>query len=134
MAKKTAKKATKKPTAKKQMTKSELIQKLTDAHGDSLKRRDVKSLLETLAEIGYAELKKKGAFVLPGFAKLVVVKKPATKARKGINPFTGEPTISRRSRPARSSRAARSRRPRTRSLSSARSTHSQLLMPLLRAE
>jgi nucleoid DNA-binding protein len=31
--------------------------------------------------------------VLPGFAKFVVVKKPATKARKGINPFTKEPTI-----------------------------------------
>ena len=26
-------------------------------------------------------------------AKIVVVKKPATKARKGINPFTKEPTI-----------------------------------------
>ncbi|MGD9932838.1 MAG: HU family DNA-binding protein, partial [Dehalococcoidia bacterium] len=28
----------------------------------------------------------------PGFAKFVVVKKAATKSRKGINPFTGEPT------------------------------------------
>ena len=27
-------------------------------------------------------------FVLPGFAKFVVVKKPAKPARKGINPFT----------------------------------------------
>jgi hypothetical protein len=31
-------------------------------------------------------------FVVPGFAKFVVIKKPATKARKGTNPFTGEPT------------------------------------------
>jgi len=31
--------------------------------------------------------------VLPGFAKFVVIKKPATKARKGINPFTKEPTM-----------------------------------------
>ena len=30
---------------------------------------------------------------MPGFAKFVVVKKKATKARKGINPFTGEPTV-----------------------------------------
>jgi DNA-binding protein HU-beta len=30
---------------------------------------------------------------VPGFAKFVVTEKPATKARKGINPFTKEPTI-----------------------------------------
>ena len=29
-------------------------------------------------------------FTIPGLMKLRVVKKPATKARKGINPFTGE--------------------------------------------
>ena len=49
--------------------------------------------LESLADVGYKELKKAGAFLLPGFAKFVVIKKPATKARKGINPFTKEPTI-----------------------------------------
>ena len=36
-------------------------------------------------------MKKNGVFVLPGFAKFVVVKKPAVKERKGINPFTKEP-------------------------------------------
>ena len=30
---------------------------------------------------------------MPGFAKFVVIKKPATKARKGLNPFTKEPTV-----------------------------------------
>ena len=40
--------------------------------------------------IGHTELKKTGVFVLPGFAKFVVVKKPARPARKGINPFTKE--------------------------------------------
>eukprot|EP00666_Eupelagonemidae_sp_cell4sb_P010954 gene10954-8941_t len=39
----------------------------------------------------YALLKKNGKFVLPGFAKFVVKKKKATKARKGVNPFTKEP-------------------------------------------
>ena len=78
---------------KKMMNKSELIRRLTEAHGDTMKRRDVKSMLETLVSIGYTELKKTGTFLLPGFVKLVVVKKPATKARKGINPFTGEPTV-----------------------------------------
>ena len=75
------------------MSKSELIQKITDKYADTLKRKDVKGVLETLAVLGYKELKKNGAFVVPGFAKFVVVKKPATKARKGINPFTKEPTI-----------------------------------------
>ena len=36
---------------------------------------------------------KLGAFTLPGLAKVTLVKKPATKERKGINPFTKEPTI-----------------------------------------
>jgi Bacterial DNA-binding protein len=39
------------------------------------------------------QLNKSGAFLVPGFAKFVVIKKPATKERSGINPFTKEPTI-----------------------------------------
>jgi DNA-binding protein HU-beta len=73
----------------KQMTKSQLIEQI--ATKSELAKRDVKGVMETLAEIGYKELKKNGAFVVPGFAKFVVIKKPATKARKGTNPFTGEP-------------------------------------------
>lgn len=30
---------------------------------------------------------------LGGLMKVVAVRKPATKARKGVNPFTGEPTV-----------------------------------------
>jgi len=30
---------------------------------------------------------------MPGLMKVKVVRKPATKARPGINPFTGEETI-----------------------------------------
>src|SRR5476651_2281949 len=74
------------------MTKSELIQKITDKHSD-LTKKDVKGVLETLATVGYNELKKTGAFLVPGFAKFVVIKKPATKERQGINPFTKEPTV-----------------------------------------
>ncbi|WP_372764740.1 HU family DNA-binding protein, partial [Litorivivens sp.] len=33
-----------------------------------------------------------GEFTVPGLMKVVTVKKPARKARKGINPFTGEET------------------------------------------
>ena len=75
------------------LSKSDLIQTIADAHADKLARKDVKGLLESLATIGHYELKKNGAFVLPGFAKFVVIKKAATKARKGINPFTKEPTV-----------------------------------------
>jgi nucleoid DNA-binding protein len=73
------------------MSKSELIQKVAVEH--SLSKKDVKCVLESLASVGYKELKKSGAFVLPGFAKFVVIKKPATKARQGINPFTKEQTM-----------------------------------------
>jgi nucleoid DNA-binding protein len=50
----------------------------------------VKQVVETLIEVGHKELKKNGVFVLHGFAKFVVVKKPAKPARDGINPFTKE--------------------------------------------
>jgi DNA-binding protein HU-beta len=73
------------------MTKSELIQQIADDL--ELAKKDVKAVLESLATVGYKEMKKTGEFLLPGFAKFVVVKKPATKARKGINPFTKEPTV-----------------------------------------
>lgn len=83
-----------KSTAKsvKKLTKSALIQAIADAVGEDAAKKDVKAVLEALTEIGHKELKKNGLFVLPGFAKFVVVKKPARPARKGINPFTKEPT------------------------------------------
>jgi nucleoid DNA-binding protein len=73
------------------MSKSELIQKIAD--DVSLPKKDVKAVIESLATVGYKEMKKTGAFLLPGFAKFVVIKKPATKERTGINPFTKEPTV-----------------------------------------
>ena len=74
------------------LSKSALIQTLADK-SEKLSRKDVKGVLETIVTIGHNELKKNGLFVLPGLVRLTVVKKPATKARKGINPFTGEPTV-----------------------------------------
>ena len=71
------------------LTKSQLIGKINDEHS-TLSKRDIKGVLETLTNVGYKELKKAGVFVVPGLAKFVVVKKPATKAREGTNPFTGE--------------------------------------------
>lgn len=73
----------------KPMSKSELISQVADQYA-GLSKKDVKAVIEALATVGYKELKKSGMFVLPGFAKFVVIKKPATKAREGINPFNGE--------------------------------------------
>jgi nucleoid DNA-binding protein len=72
-----------------QMTKSQLIEKI--ASDNELAKKDVKSVIEALATVGHKELKKNGIFLVPGLAKFVVIKKPATKARQGINPFTKEP-------------------------------------------
>ena len=33
---------------------------------------------------------KAGVYTVPGLMKVKVVRKPATKSRKGVNPFTGE--------------------------------------------
>jgi DNA-binding protein HU-beta len=71
-----------------QMSKSQLVEKISTEI--EISKKEVKGVIETLASIGYKELKKNGVFVVPGFAKFVVIKKPATKARKGTNPFTGE--------------------------------------------
>lgn len=86
--------ATKKAAAggtKKSMSKSGLVQAIQETVGDELSRKQVKTILESLITVGHRELKKNGIFTLPGFAKFRVVKKPATKARQGINPFTKQP-------------------------------------------
>ena len=75
------------------LSKSELIQKITDHFDEKLTRKAVKGIVELVATIGHAELKKNGVFIVPGLVRMVVVKKPATKERKGINPFTKEPTV-----------------------------------------
>jgi DNA-binding protein HU-beta len=74
------------------LSKTQLIEKLV-ANADGLTKKDVKGVLQGLVDVAHKELKKTGTFVVPGLAKFVVVKKPATKARKGINPFTKEPTV-----------------------------------------
>jgi nucleoid DNA-binding protein len=75
------------------LSKSDLVQKIADQFDEKLTRKDVKGIIEAVATIGHAELKKNAVFVVPGLIRMVVIKKPATKERKGINPFTKEPTI-----------------------------------------
>jgi nucleoid DNA-binding protein len=76
----------------KKLSKSGIIQAVVDAVGEDTTRKQVNAVLGAVTEVAYKELKKSGLFILPGFAKFVVVKKPARPARKGINPFTKEPT------------------------------------------
>ena len=84
--------AGKKSEAKKpaSISKSALVNAVVETSGE-VTRKQVKQILDSLAQIGYRELKKNGIFTLPGFAKFRVVKKPATKAREGTNPFTKQP-------------------------------------------
>lgn len=98
----TKKKAKKKAVAKKAapiksikepMTKSALYMAIAEKTG--LKKKDVVSVFDELTTIINGHVKRNGAglFTMPGLMKVKVVRKPATKARKGINPFTGEPTV-----------------------------------------
>jgi DNA-binding protein HU-beta len=84
----------------KSLTRSQLIQTIANEHSARIARKDVAGVLDLLAVVGHRELKKHGIFVLPGFARFVVVKKPATKEREAINPFTREP-ITIKAKPAR---------------------------------
>jgi nucleoid DNA-binding protein len=74
----------------KPLSKADILNAIGDTVGDEVSRKHVKQVVETLVAVGHKELKKSGVFVLPGFAKFVVVKKPARPAREGINPFTKE--------------------------------------------
>ncbi len=74
--------------SKKPPSKSDVLNAVVAAVGEDISRKQVKQVIEALVGVGHKELKKNGVFVLHGFAKFVVVKKPARPARKGINPFT----------------------------------------------
>jgi nucleoid DNA-binding protein len=77
-----------KPIAERQ-NKTQMLQQIADS--TELSKKQVQSVLDELTNIIEGHVKKKGVgeFVLPGLLKITCVKKPATKARKGINPFTG---------------------------------------------
>ena len=80
------------PAVKKPMTKTEIINEL--AQNTELTKKQVSSVFDELAIVIERHIKKRapGKFVFPGLMKIEVKKKPATKARKGINPFTREET------------------------------------------
>ncbi len=85
MAKRTSSK-----TNAKVRTKTEVFGSLADS--TDLTKRQVALVFDELAGLIKKDLGKRGPgiFTVPGLMKIKVVRKPATKARRGINPFTGE--------------------------------------------
>lgn len=100
-AKKTAAKkapAAKKPariTAAKEKprTKSEVLSVIADHVGIS--KKEAAQVFDVMGDMIQVDLKKGscGAFNVPGMMKVSVQRKPATKARKGVNPFTKEEMV-----------------------------------------
>ncbi len=72
-------------------TKAEIFSTLAEKTG--LGKKEIAGLFDAMSDLIAKELGKKGPgqFVIPGLLKLKVVRKPATKAKQGINPFTKEP-------------------------------------------
>lgn len=84
----------KKPkTIKERYTKTQMMTEIAESTG--LSKKQVASVFDELSDVIERHIKKRacGEFVLPGLLKISTVKKKATKARKGINPFTGEETM-----------------------------------------
>lgn len=70
-------------------SKSEVFGAIAQSTG--LARKQVAAVFDGMADLIKKDLNKgPGIFTVPGLMKIVVIKKPATKARKGINPFTKE--------------------------------------------
>lgn len=74
----------------KPMTKAQLLSAI--AEETSLSRKQIAEVMDSLSGQIQRHIKKRGpgTFTLPGVLKIKTVRKPARKARKGINPFTGE--------------------------------------------
>ena len=69
-------------------TKSEILAGISKDTG--LSRKQVSAVFDSLSCVIRNSLRANGLITQPGLLKLKVVKKPATKAREGVNPFTGE--------------------------------------------
>lgn len=75
---------------KDKMTKSQIFTDIAEA--TDLNRKQVAAVFDELESLISRSISKRGLgeFTVPGLMKVTTVKKPAKKARKGINPFTGE--------------------------------------------
>lgn len=75
----------------KALTRSQQIAYI--AEQTSLSKKEVTAVIECFEPMIASHLRGPGQITLAGLMKVVAVRKPATKARKGVNPFTGEPTV-----------------------------------------
>jgi nucleoid DNA-binding protein len=90
----------KKAAITKPLNKSQILADIAGSTG--IAKRDVGKVLEELTGVIDRHVGRKGpgSFTLPGLFKIKTIKKPATKARKGINPFTKE-EVTFKAKPAR---------------------------------
>lgn len=81
------------PAISTKLTKSQIVASVAESTG--LTKKQIGSVMEELDTLMQRSIKKRsvGEFTIPGILKITTVKKPARKARKGINPFTGEQTV-----------------------------------------
>jgi len=70
---------------KKLLTKGQIVNHFAEKF--EISKRAAASMVDEYATLAIAETKKKGAFVLPGIGRSILVKR---KARMGRNPATGE--------------------------------------------
>lgn len=75
----------------KPMTKTQQLAYLSEVTNST--KRDAGLVIDSVLTMIGAHLKKTGLINLVGLMKIYLVKKLATKAREGINPLTGKPTI-----------------------------------------
>merc|ERR1712185_683189 len=73
------------------MTQTGVFQSVAETTG--LKTSDVKSVVEAYMGVAVEQVKKSGSFKIAGMLNMKLKNKPATKAKKGINPFTKEPCV-----------------------------------------
>ena len=71
--------------------KSGVLNAVSSATG--IPRQHVGKVMGAIAALAAVELARRGTFTVPGMAKMKVIKKAATKARQGINPFTKQPML-----------------------------------------
>ena len=106
MTTKSTKKASARPVSKLDLTKAVKVSATskprskgevfgTIAQHVGIHRRDVAAVFHVMGSMIKADLSKNGSgvFKVPGLMRITVKRKPATKERQGINPFTKEPTI-----------------------------------------
>ncbi len=93
IAKTTAKKKVVAKAVKKPTTKAETFTYIAEKTG--LTKKDASAVFESLNTLIRRDIRRTGPgmYTLPGLMKIKVVRKPATKSRKGVNPFTGEAMV-----------------------------------------